>query len=219
MNKMKKCLVILAKTPFLSDVKTRLSSKIGIKNTHIFYEMCKNCLEDLTSKLDYDIKIATAEKEGESNDYWKKFNTFFAEGKNIAEKQNFIFQELLKIYESVILIGIDIPQLSKKFINNAFKYLEKNNQIIGPSTDGGFYLIGSKSNIKKEVWENTEWSCAKTLQTFVCSLKPKPYKLKIFTDVDEFQDLSEMIKEMPSITSKRQVKLIKWVNSIEELIK
>ena len=106
-----------------------------------------------------------------------------------------------------------------KFINSAFTYLEKNNQIIGPSTDGGFYLIGSKSNLKKEVWENTEWSCAKTLQTFVRSLKPKPYKLKIFTDVDEFQDLSEMIKEMPSITSKRQVKLIKWVNSIEELIK
>ena len=25
-------------------------------------EMCKNCVEDLTSKLDYDIKIATAEK-------------------------------------------------------------------------------------------------------------------------------------------------------------
>ena len=78
MNKMKKCLVILAKTPFLSDVKTRLSLKIGIKNTHIFYEMCKNCLEDLTSKFDYDIKIATAEKEGVSNDYWKEFNTFFA---------------------------------------------------------------------------------------------------------------------------------------------
>ena len=36
MNRMKKCLVILAKTPFISDVKTRLSSKIGIKNTHIF---------------------------------------------------------------------------------------------------------------------------------------------------------------------------------------
>ena len=219
MNRMKKCLVILAKTPILSDVKTRLSSKIGIKNTHVFYEMCKNCLEDLTSKLEYDIKIATAEKEGVSNHYWKGFNTFFAEGKNIAEKQYFIFQKLLQIYESVILIGIDIPQLSKKFINNAFICLEKNNQIIGPSTDGGFYLIGSKSNIKKEVWENTEWSCAKTLQTFVRSLKPKPYKLKIFTDVDEFQDLSEMIKEMPSITSKRQVKLIKWVNSIEELIK
>ena len=55
---------------------------------------------------------------------------------------------ILQIYESVILIGIDIPQLSKKFINSAFTYLEKNNQIIGPSTDGGFYLIGSKSNIK-----------------------------------------------------------------------
>ena len=219
MNRMKKCLVILAKTPILSDVKTRLSSKIGIKNTHVFYEMCKNCLEDLTSKLEYDIKIATAEKEGVSNDYWKGFNTFFAEGKNIAEKQYFIFQQLLQIYESVILIGIDIPQLSRKFINNAFICLEKNNQIIGPSTDGGFYLIGSKSNIKKEVWKNTEWSCAKTMQTFVRSLNPRPYKLRKFSDVDEFQDLSEMIKEMPAITSERQVMLIKWVNSIEELIK
>ena len=219
MNRMEKCLVILAKTPNLSDVKTRLSSKIGIKNTHVFYEMCKNCLEDLTSKLEYDIKIATAEKEGVSNDYWKGFNTFFAEGKNIAEKQYFIFQQLLQIYKSVILIGIDIPQLSKKFINNAFICLEKNNQIIGPSTDGGFYLIGSKSNIKKEVWENTEWSCVKTMQTFVRSLNPRPYKLRKFSDVDEFQDLSEMIKEMPAITSERQVMLIKWVNSIEELIK
>ena len=215
MNKMKKCLVILAKTPFLSDVKTRLSSKIGIKNTHIFYEMCKNCLEDLTSKLDYDIKIATAEKEGVSNDYWKEFNTFFAKGKNIAEKQNFIFQELLQIYESVILIGIDIPQLSKKFINNAFTYLEKNNQIIGPSTDGGFYLIGSKSNIKKEVWENTEWSSTKTMQTFVRSLGHKTYKLKKFTDVDEFYDFQKMLKEMPTFASKHQLRLINWVNSID----
>ncbi len=107
--------------------------------------------------------------------------------------------------------------MSKKFINNAFTYLEKNNQIIGPSTDGGFYLIGSKSNIKKEVWENTEWSCAKTLQTFVRSFKPKPYKLKMFTDVDEFQDLSEMIKEMPSITSKRQVKHINWIETFQKL--
>ena len=57
------------------------------------------------------------------------------------------------------------------------------------------------------------------MQTFVRSLNPRPYKLRKFSDVDEFQDLSEMIKEMPSITSKRQLKLIKWVNSIEELIK
>ena len=99
------------------------------------------------------------------------FDTFFAEGKNLAEKQYFIFKKLLKIYESVILIGIDIPQLEKKLIKNAFTYLEKNNQIIGPSSDGGFYLIGSKSKIKKEVWENTEWSCAKTIQTFVRSFK------------------------------------------------
>ena len=51
------------------------------------------------------------------------------------------------------------------------------------------------------------------------ALLNKTYKLKKFTDVDEFYDFQKMIKEMPSITSKRQLRLINWVNSIEELIK
>ena len=59
---MRQCLVILAKTPIFSDVKTRLKSKIGKKNTLIFYKFCRNCVRDLKSKHDYDMKIAIAEK-------------------------------------------------------------------------------------------------------------------------------------------------------------
>ena len=122
---------------------------------------------------------------------------------------------MLKIYELVILIWIDIPQLEKKFIKNAFSFLKINDYIIGPSSDGGFYLIGSKSKIAKEVWENTEWSSTKTMQTFVRSLGHKTYKLKKFTDVDEFYDFQKMLKEMPTFASKHQLRLINWVNSID----
>ena len=219
MNKMKKCLVILAKTPDLSDVKTRLSSIIGEKNTRIFYDMCKSCVEDLKSKLEYDTIIATAEKEGISNDYWKRFDTFFAEGKDLAEKQFFIFNKLLNIYNSVVLIGMDIPQLNKKLIKNAFNRLENNNHIIGPSTDGGFYLLGSKLKIEKEVWENTKWSSSITLQTFICSLNSKPYFIRKLSDVDKPEDFIKMNEEMPSDPSERQVNIINWIKSIEELIK
>jgi len=213
---MRQCLVILAKTPIFSDVKTRLKSKIGKKNTLIFYKFCRNCVRDLKSKHDYDMKIAIAEKDAVSNNYWNGFDTFFAKGKNLAQKQYFIFKKLLKIYESVILIGIDIPQLEKKLIKNAFRFLKRNDYIIGPSSDGGFYLIGSKSKIAKEVWENTKWSSTKTMQTFVHSLGYKTYKLKKFTDVDEFYDFQKMLKEMPTFASKHQLRLINWVNSIDE---
>ena len=161
------------------------------------------------------MKIAIAEKDAVSNNYWNGFDTFFAKGKNLSEKQYFIFKKLLKIYESVILIGIDIPQLEKKLIKNAFRFLTRNDYIIGPSSDGGFYLIGSKSKIAKEVWENTEWSSTKTMQTFVRSLGHKTYKLKKFTDVDEFYDFQKMLKEMPTFASKHQLRLINWVNSID----
>ena len=52
---MRQCLVILAKTPIFSDVKTRLKSKIGKKNTLIFYKFCRNCVRDLKSKHDLSL--------------------------------------------------------------------------------------------------------------------------------------------------------------------
>ena len=181
--------------------------------------MCKSCIEDLKSNLEYDTVIATAEIDGVSNNYWKGFNTFFAKGKNLGEKQHYVFEKLLNNYNSVVLIGIDIPQLSTKFIINAFRYLENNNYVLGPSSDGGFYLFGSKSKIDKEVWAKTEWSSSRTLETFVRSLNPKPYIIKEFSDVDDYQDLNKMIQEMPAFPSEKQLRLINWVKSIDEFIK
>ena len=57
------------------------------------------------------------------------------------------------------------------------------------------------------------------MQTFVRSLGYKTYKLKKFTDVDEFYDFQKMLKEMPTFASKHQLRLINWVNSIDEQVK
>ena len=54
------------------------------------------------------------------------------------------------------------------------------------------------------------------MQTFVRSLGHKTYKLKKLTDVDEFYDFQKMLKEMPTSASKHQLRLINWVNSIDE---
>ena len=49
-------------------------------------------------------------------------------------------------YEKTILIGSDIPSLTKGIIMDAKYALLKKDIVIGPSTDGGFYLIGIKGS-------------------------------------------------------------------------
>ena len=56
---------------------------------------------------------------------------------------NCLFLESSK-YEKTILIGSDIPSLTKDIIMDAECALLKKDIVIGPSTDRGFYLIGVK---------------------------------------------------------------------------
>lgn len=58
-----------------------------------------------------------------------------------------------------VLVGSDIPELSAKIISQAFAELEKNDAVVGPTTDGGYYLIGFCSDsFRGEVFDGIEWS-------------------------------------------------------------
>jgi glycosyltransferase A (GT-A) superfamily protein (DUF2064 family) len=73
-----------------------------------------------------------------------KINIEQQQGSSLCERMNnCLFLESSK-YEKTILIGSDIPSLTKDIIMDAKCALLKKDIVIGPSTDGGFYLIGVK---------------------------------------------------------------------------
>ena len=51
--------------------------------------------------------------------------------------------------ESVVIIGSDIPDISSAIIHQAFEELQKNNLVLGPAGDGGYYLIGVQKSCPK----------------------------------------------------------------------
>jgi len=55
--------------------------------------------------------------------------------------------------ERVVIIGSDIPAITPEIIISAFDNLIKNEMVIGPAEDGGFYLIGLSSYSKKKIGE------------------------------------------------------------------
>jgi len=49
-------------------------------------------------------------------------------------------------YKKVVIVGSDLYDLKPKHINEAFNALDKNDAVIGPAEDGGYYLLGMKNS-------------------------------------------------------------------------
>ena len=90
----------------------------------------------------------------------------------------------------MVIIGSDIPYIKTEHISRAFDILNKKNMVIGPTEDGGFWLIGFSKAIKISYpFKNIRWSTSKTLSDTLKSIK----KLNISYDFcDHLEDVDNI---------------------------
>ncbi len=94
-------------------------------------------------------------------------------------------------YKRAVLIGSDSPNIDQKLIPYAFAALEKKELVIGPSNDGGYYLIGLRRP-RPELFENMTWSVDSVYRETL--RRARAAKLAITTlaektDIDAIDDL------------------------------
>jgi glycosyltransferase A (GT-A) superfamily protein (DUF2064 family) len=90
-----------------------------------------------------------------------------------------------------VIAGVDIPELEAEIVRDAFKKLDSADIVIGPATDGGYYLIGMKS-LHREIFRNILWSTEKVLEQtihVIDNLKLKYETVITLSDVDTLEDL------------------------------
>ena len=106
----------------------------------------------------------------------------------------------------VIAIGADCPQLPATEIQTAFDLLDHNDVVIGPSTDGGYYLLGMQGSLV-EVFDGIDWSTPAVLPQTIDRLNQQHKShalLAAKTDVDDENDLQQMLAELSSSTDATQ---------------
>ncbi len=92
-------------------------------------------------------------------------------------------------YDNIIVIGNDCPQLERKHIVQAKKALLNDNTVIGPTNDGGFYLLGiSKDNFNYNTFLNFNWN-KDTLFNEISSSLSNSVTLQRLRDVDYYSDI------------------------------
>lgn len=92
----------------------------------------------------------------------------------------------------VVAIGSDCPPLTAAHLSEAFAALSDHDVVLGPATDGGYYLIGLRRPIP-DLFQDIAWSSDRVLdQTLAAAgrLGLSLHRLPVLADVDRPEDLA-----------------------------
>ncbi len=201
---MSSIIIVLAKAPILGEVKTRIGKNIGMESSKWIYEQLLSHTSNVTKKT----KIKTVLFKNKNHE---KLETLFKHsiaskfqvGKSLGEKMENAFQwAFKKKFKKIILIGTDLWTLNEKIIIDSFKLLDKFNLVIGPSYDGGYFLIGMKKP-NENIFKNIPWSTNNVLEKTISKMKTRKISfLEIAKDIDSFSDLKSNLSLLKKYNKK-----------------
>ncbi|MDO8283210.1 MAG: TIGR04282 family arsenosugar biosynthesis glycosyltransferase [Thermodesulfovibrionia bacterium] len=198
-NDTKNAFIIFVRTPEAGKVKTRLMKDLGSDKTLKAYksfvaDTMKVC--DGLKEADKFLGCFPTNEDAFLKNLSRKHKfkgEFNQRGKDLGEKFINAFSDKFKEgYDKVIVIGSDSPTIPVDFIKQAFDELDKKDFVLGPCTDGGYYLVGMKklfSNVFKRIpWDSSD-VLNKTLDKLY-SGRVKFSLLPFWYDVDNIDDLN-----------------------------
>jgi rSAM/selenodomain-associated transferase 1 len=201
MNK-KRLLIIFVKNPELGKCKTRLAVSIGDQEALFFYKNMLNRTKELAEKVNAD-KAVYYSSFIDAHDLWPNhppFNKHLQhQNPDLGLKMQSAFEEAFnKNYDSVCIIGSDCYDLDENVIQQAFNVLEAKDAVLGPSNDGGYYLLGM-NQLHSDLFANKEWSTESVASDTIADFKKLNLKyalLKELTDIDTEEDLRSIPAEL-----------------------
>ena len=195
-------LIIFSRLPIGKETKTRLSPLLNEKQRKelhlamwhdIFSEVRK-----LTKQLDVFLYWTGS---GDIKDYLRFIPSSFSlkeqSGIDLGERMSNAMMDIMKLgYRRVAIIGADIPSLKAENIVRAFKALNTFDIVIGPSEDGGYWLIGMRKFVP-EVFKVDSWGNSSVLNSTiekVQTLKLTHMLVDTLQDIDTPDDVMEFMK-------------------------
>jgi hypothetical protein len=194
-------LVVMAKSPVPGLVKTRLVPALSeVEAATLYTNFIADTFNSIVTLADVHFFLALAR-----NDSQPSLN-FHLPGsvKVIEQSGDTLGFRLLNVFKSlfnegyarVAVIGSDSPDLPIEFIREAFTKLsaQSTKVVLGPSEDGGYYLIALSRVDERPFAESIKWSTPSVLADTVELLGDDAIFLKPWYDIDEPKDILRLAR-------------------------
>lgn len=194
------CILLFLKSPMAGQVKTRLAAEIGPDAAAGLYRCFVEDLISTVDKLDGELKVCFHPPDAKSHlQLWlgERHSYMSQTGGDLGQRlKNSFACAFDEGFSKVVAIGSDSPDLPERFLREAFEKLESHDAVIGPSSDGGYYLIGfSKDSLVADVFAGIAWSTSAVFAQTRARLESQGLRvhfLPLWHDVDTRPDLAEL---------------------------
>ena len=186
--------VVLVKAPRPGFVKTRLADTIGSEAAAEAYSaLVESLLTRLSRVSGVELKFTPTDARDEIQAWlqpgWPA--TPQRDG-DLSDRLIGAFADAFQAGTSrVVVIGSDCPYVSPEDLDSALHQLETHDVVIGPATDGGYWLIGLKEP-HESLFHDIRWSTESVLTETLDIAKREGlsvFQLRSLSDIDTVKDL------------------------------
>lgn len=194
--------ILFTRVPQAGNVKTRLLPVLSP-------EQCMGLQTAFLRDLACEISLTEADlwvsftPEGEEDSLREIFpyarGLITQKGDGLGERMHDALSHVLaQGYDKAVLCGSDLPELKKDLLDEAFASLDKSDVCLGPSVDGGYYLVGLKEPfsplfLDQSYGHGNVWEQAVEV---IQSHKLRLASLAVLSDVDTPEDLRRLNKAL-----------------------
>lgn len=188
--------IVFAKPPLAGQAKTRLAAVLGDATAA---ELARAFVIDtwsLVGSLEWaDPILATTDID---DPFWSELPgaTVWAQGDgDLGDRMERTLRRALETHDAAIVVGSDVPGVPVAALNQARAALTRADVVIGPSEDGGYYLIGFGGTCPPGAFAGVEWSTSHTRADTMVRLRSlglAVVKVTPWFDVDEVDDLHRL---------------------------
>ena len=194
-------LIIFAKNPRLGNAKTRLAASLGPQAALMIYQQLLDHTKQITKDLPVDKALYYSESPLPSELWGDPYIHKKQCGGDLGDKMLEAFRwGFEQGYGRVCIVGSDCWELTGELVMQAFASLNEQQVVLGPTYDGGYYLLGM-NELHSNLFQNKTWGSSRVMQETTEDLKRQglSYKrLSVLNDVDREQDLPHDLKSLLS---------------------
>jgi len=199
----KRSLIIFAKVSRPGEVKTRLGSTLGMERAAAIYREFAEHAFTLADELarggvNTCLFYSPGASKAEVMEWVGRDFVYYAQqGDSLGERMHQAFAAtFLDGTSQSVIIGTDVPELRVERIKSAYEALQSHDVVIGPSTDGGYYLLGMNAPLKN-VFANVAWSTDSVFRTTMDTIHARGYACHLLPeekDIDTEEDYKAFLQ-------------------------
>jgi rSAM/selenodomain-associated transferase 1 len=209
-------LVIMAKAPRPGSVKTRLAQSLSLQSVTELYRCLLSDTIALAQSLD-QVEVVmmcpVPDVEELSRAVGSTVPIVAQTGQGLAAGLTSVFAHFTtRGHQRVIAFNSDSPHLSASVLAASFDALESDDLVVGPTYDGGYYLVGARASYPGLFTSDGmgTGSALETLLRRAGALGLSVHLTDPFYDIDVAADLSQLAGDLQRIPGKAP-RTAKWL--------